>query len=222
MFFNESPFYAISKNIHDNNIKFHNDSSNNPTESNSDFFSIEDKNKPFNTKGRFGFYNNGTPSQIKQYIDYFLNESDSKINLICFTGEHFPLNLNKSENENPKKMNNLSSNFNNQKSSINSNMNNNSKKMNEEIIEDEQDNSCPAPLCKKSFNSNLSGSTFNSSYNSNNNNNNLSNEKNEEKMNSFINEFGKMEINEKKMVKEKKNKFNPYMSGRVLKLKMEY
>ena len=220
MLSNESPFFAISKNIHGNNMKFHNESLNNPTESNSDFFSIEDKNKPFKTKGKFGFYNNGTPSQVKQYLDYFLNESDSKINLICFTGDNFPLNLDKSENENPEKTNNLSSNFNNQQSNNKFNMNNKSKSKNEEIIEDDEDGSCPAPLCKKSFNSNLSGSTFNSSCNSN--NNNLCNEKNEEKINNFINDFGKMEINEKKIVTEKKTKFNPYLSGRVLKLNIDY
>ena len=128
--------FTIPKNIHNNNMKFHNDSSNNPTESNSDFYSIEDKNKQFKTKGRFGFYNSGTPSQIKQNLDYFLNESDSKINLICFTGDNFPLNLNKSDNENPKTIKKLSSNFKIQQFSINSNMNNNYKSMNEEIIED--------------------------------------------------------------------------------------
>jgi len=220
MFSNESPFFSISNNIHSNNMKFHNESPNNPTEPSSDFFSIEDKNKPFRTKGKFGFYNNGTPSQVKQYLDYFLKESNNKINLICFTGDNFPLNFDKSENENPKKMKNLSSNFNNQQSSNNFNLNNNYKSMNGEIIEDDEDSSCPAPVCKKSFNSNLSGSTFNSSCNSN--NNNLCNDKNEEKINNFIKDFGKMEINEKKIIKEKKNKFNPYLSGRVLKLNIDY
>ena len=217
MFSNEITFYAISKNIQGNNLKFHNDSSNNLKESNSDFFSIEDKNKQFKTKGKFGFYNNGTPSQVKQYLDYFLKDSDSKINLICFTGDNFPLNFNK--NDENKKINNSSlKDFNIQQSSINSNLDNNS--MNKGVVEDDGDSSCPAPLCKKSLNSNLSGSTFNSSYNSN---NNICNEKNEDNINNFVNDFEKMELNEKKIVTEKKSKFNnPYMSGRVLKLNIEY
>ena len=109
MFSNESLFSTIPKYIYNNNMKYQ------ITQQNSDFCSIEDKNKPFKTKGRFGFYNSGTPSQIKQNLDYFLNESDSKINLICFTRDKFPLNLNISDNENPKKkIKKLSSNFNNQ------------------------------------------------------------------------------------------------------------
>jgi hypothetical protein len=219
MFSKESPFFTISKNIQGNNLVFHNDSSNNQKDSNLDFFSIEDKNKQFKTKGKFEFYNNGTPSQVKQYLDYFLKESDDKINLICYKGNNFPQNLLK--NENPKNLISLSSNdFNNQQPSINSNLNGNCKNMNKEIIEDDGDSLCPAPLSKKSFNSNLSGSTFNSSYNSI--NNNLCNEKNEDHFNSFVNEIRKMDINEKKVI-EKKSKFNnPYMTGRVLKLNIEY
>ena len=219
MFSKESPFFTISKNIQGNNLVFHNDSSNNQKDSSLDFFSIEEKNKQFKTKGKFGFYNNGTPSQVKQYLDYFLKESDDKINLIFYKGNNFPQNLHK--NESPKKLINLSSNdFNNQQPSINSNLNDNCKNMNKEIIEDDGDSLCPAPLCKKSFNSNLSGSTFNSSYNSI--NNNLCNEKNEDHFNSFVNEIRKIDINEKKVI-EKKSKFNnPYMTGRVLKLNIEY
>ena len=48
-------FFTIPKNIHNNNMKFHNDSSNNPKESNSGFFSIEDKNKSFKTKENLVF-----------------------------------------------------------------------------------------------------------------------------------------------------------------------
>ena len=163
MFSNQNSFFPISKNVQDNNLTFHNYSSNNLKESDSDFFSIEDKNKQFRTKGRFGFYNNGTPSQVKQYLDYFLKESDGNINLICFTGDNCPLNFNKNV-ENPKKIqNSLSNDFNFRQSSINSNLNNNYKSMNKEIIEEDGDGSCPAPLCKKSFNSNISGSTFKSS-----------------------------------------------------------
>ena len=238
MFSNESPFFTISKNLQGNNMTFHNDLSNSLKESNSDFFSIEDNNKQFRTKGRFGFYNNGTPSQVKQYLDYFLKESDGKINLICYTGDNFHSNFYKNENGTPKKMqNSISKDFNiQQKSSINSNLNNNFKSMNNEIIEN--DGECPAPLCKKSFNSNISGSTFSSSYN-NNSINNLCNEKIEDNFNNLVNKLGKMKINEtmiadkklmtnrkmithKKMITENKGKFNPYMSGRVLKLNIGY
>ena len=203
MFSKESPFLAISKNIQGNKLAFHNDSSNKLKDSNLDFFSIEENNKQNKTKGKFGFYNNGTPSQVKQYLDYFLKESDGKINLICFTGDNFPLNFNKNENQIQNKLKNLSSkDFINQQSSINSNFNNNCKNMNKEINEDYGDSSCPAPLCKNSFNSNISGSTFNSSYNST--NNNLCKEKNEDNFNNFVNEFGKMKINEKKNSNRKK------------------
>lgn len=219
MFSNESPFFRISKNAQDSNLKFHSNSSNSLEELNSDFFSLEEKNKQFKTKGKFGFYNNGTPSQVKEYLDYFLKESEGKINLICFTGDNFPLHLNKNGNENPKKMKNSSSkDLTDQQSYDNSNLNNSCKNKNKEINEDNGDSLCPAPLCKKSFNSNLSGSTFNSSYNNNINND----EKIEDNINNIVNDIGKMEIDEKKLTTEKKSKINPYMSGRVLKLNIEY
>ena len=217
---NESPFSTISNYIRNNNLVFHNESSNKLKDSCSDFFSVEDKKKQNfqpRTKQRFGFYNNGSPSQIKQYLDYFLKESNTSndnINFICFTGNDFSLNYSKNDNNKEKLKNSQTK----EKKNIHQDNPpdicfNNYKSKNDEINEDDKDNSCPAPPCKNSMNSCISSSTFNSSTNSN-INNNINSEQMEGNFNLLTNDLGKMTLNEKNI--------NPHILGRVNKLSLGY
>ena len=114
MFSNESPFSLMSSQSKNNYLQFKNNLSNRHTESNNnDFFSFGDnpqQNYQSKTKQRFAFYNNGTPSQIKECLDYFLNEPNANINIIYYAGNNFPLNSNKMEKENGSKFKNSSKN----------------------------------------------------------------------------------------------------------------
>ena len=227
MFSNESPFSFMSNQAKNNNFQFKNNLSNRLTESNNEFFSIEDKNYQSKTKQRFAFYNNGTPSQIKECLDYFLNEPNANINFIYCAGNNFPFNFkkNEKENENEKKSKNSSIN-----KSIDSHLNN-SRNKNDEFNENEndKDSSCPPPPSKKSVNSCFSASTFNSSINSvnsnsnNNNNNNCFEGKLELKIDLLGKDLGYLNLNERKIVQNKeKSPNNPVLNGRISELQIDY
>ena len=175
MSLNDSPF-TLMTNSNNNSLLFNNQSqSNHQNLSDSDYFSInnnDNQNYQSKTKQRFAFYNNGTPSQVKQCLDYFLNSKNANINFICFTGNNIPLNFNESDKESDAMKNkNISINeIKNPHLSYNGLDNNNNRSKKDKLKEEDDDDcSCPPP-CKKS-NSCFSESTFNSSVNSNSNNN---------------------------------------------------
>ena len=214
--FKKSPFSEIPDYIGNNNLVFHNENQNSLKDSSFDYFSIEDKKKQNfqpRTKQRFGFYNNGTPSQVKQYLDYFLKESNSSnanVNFMCFTGKDNKLNFNNDNNKEKKLKNSSTNEMNNQhQNNFPEFSSNNSKSKNE----DDKEGSCPAPPCKISVNSCLSASTFNSSTNSNINNNSNA-EQLEANFNLLSKDLEKMALKEKDI--------NPHIKGRVNKLYLGY
>ena len=247
MFSNESPFSLMSNQSKNNYFQFKNDLSNQPSESNNnDFFSIGNnpqQNYQSKTKQRFAFYNNGTPSQIKECLDYFLNEPNANINIIYYAGNNLPLNSNKIENESEKKFNNSSKNE-SINSSLNKNNFNNSNNKNDVMSEIGKDGSCPPPPSKNSVNSCLSVSTFNSSINSLNNNNYNDNcLEGKMKIDLLAKDLGFMNLNDGKMLENKeknahinenrdkifhnninikKTSNNPNLAKRVSKLTIDY
>ena len=171
MFYNDSPFSLMS-NQNKKDLLFNNlNQSNHKDPLNSDFFSIHDnqnQNYQSKTKQKFAFYNNGTPSQVKRYLDYFLQSQNGNVNVICFTGNNFPLICNENENDDgDMKFKNSTNDNINPEISLNSSVLNNSQNENIKCNESQNDCSCPPP-CKKSNNSLFSDSTYHSSYNSNN------------------------------------------------------
>lgn len=192
MFYNDSPFSLMS-NHNKKDLLFNNlNQSSHKDPSNSDFFSINDnqnQNYQSKTKQKFAFYNNGTPSQVKRYLDYFLQAQNGNVNVICFTGNNFPLNCNENENDGVMKFKNSSNDNINPEISLNSSVSNNSRNENIKFNESQNDCSCPPP-CKKSNNSLFSDSTYHSSYNSNNCCNDSI-----DKIDSLTHELGNMELN---------------------------
>jgi hypothetical protein len=186
MFYNDSPFSLMS-NHNKKDLLFNNlNQSSHKDPSNSDFFSINDnqnQNYQSKTKQKFAFYNNGTPSQVKRYLDYFLQAQNGNVNVICFTGNNFPLNCNENENDGDMKFKNSSNDNINPGISLNSSVSNNSQNENIKFNESQNDCSCPPP-CKKSNN------TYHSSYNSNNCCNDSI-----DKIDSLTHELGNMELN---------------------------
>lgn len=166
MFKKESPF-SFMPNINNNNLLFHNTSSNHSYEQ--DFFSIEN-HCISRTKGRPTFYNNGSSGQMKKCFDYFLNQN-ANFNIICITRKDFPLNFNNNENKSEKKSKNSILNTSSNHYLNNDENKNNIKNKGTEFNENDIDNSCAPPPSKASVNSCFSKSTFNSSTNSNYNNN---------------------------------------------------
>ena len=235
----------MSNQSKNNNFQFKNDLLNHPAESNNnDFFFIGNnpqQNYQSKTKQRFAFYNNGTPSQIKECLDYFLNEPNANINIIYYAGNNFPLNSNKIKNENETKFKNSSKNEN-----INSSLNkkdNNSNSKNGDMSENGKNGSCPPPPSKNSVNSCFSVSTFNSSINSANNNynDNCLEGKMKLKIDLLAKDLGKMNLNDGKTLENKeknvhinensakmfhnnikKTSNNPNLARRVSKLRIDY
>lgn len=213
MFSNESPFSLMSNQSKNNYLPFKNDISNHLNKANNnDFFSIGDnpqQNYQSKSKQRFAFYNNGTPSQIKECLDYFLNDSNANINIIYYAGNNFPLNSNKIENKNEKKFKNSSKNE-NSNTSLKKNIFNNSNSKNSDMSENGKDGSCPPPPSKDSVNSCLTVSTFNSSINSANNNYNDNGleGKMKLKIDLLAKDLGNMNLNNGKMLENKGKKFN--------------
>jgi len=231
MSLNDSPFTLLT-NSNNNNILFNNpNQSNHQNLSDSDFFLLnnnDNQNCQSKTKQRFAFYNNGTPSQIKQCLDYFLNSKNANINFICFTGNHIPLNFNENDNESDgiKNKNTSINEIKNSHLSYNgSDTNNNLNKNGKLKEEDDVDCSC-APPCKKSNNSCFSESSFNSSVNSNSNINCFDMMGN---IDLLTNGLGSMKINNGKrhdkedINKENKNRKNEnlYTLRRIAKIKTD-
>ena len=193
----ESPFSFFSNNIKSNKLCFKDDSKE-LKDSSSDFFLIED-NKQYRTKQRMGFYNNGNSSQMKQYLDYFLNSSNpNNINLNSFEDKDKIVNLNSSSNKKRKNFFDLSFNEFINQNPINDNGGNEAQLNNQinEISEEGKDCCCPPP-CVKSINSSFNSNNLNSSSNSNIFNGNSKDEIIEDDFDLLGNQIGQISLKEK-------------------------
>ena len=213
----ESPFSFFCNNIKSNKLCFKDDSKK-LKDSSSHFFLIED-NKQYRTKQRMGFYNNGNSSQVKQYLDYFLNSSNpSNINSNSFEDRDKIVNLNSSSNKKRKNFFDLSFNEFINQNPINDNNGNEAQLNNQidEISEEGKDCCCPPP-CVKSINSSINRNNLNSSSNSNIFNGNIKDEIIEDDFDLLGNKISQISLKEKGV-----EMINPNIVEKYEKLKFIY
>jgi len=208
MFSKNNPF-SSGLNTISNDIFFKNQ--NQDTQRNnddSDYFSIQNnpnQNLHAKTKEKFTFYSKGTPSQIKQCLDYFMNQKDKdiNINLVYITNSNNPIGL--SNEFKSSKISNPSNDneddkfdyFNIKQSNKNADeMNKIKNSQSNKGSLNEDDSECAAPPCKRSNNSCISGNTLTSSRD-NTSNSNYFNSKYKEKFDSIANDVEHMQLNEK-------------------------
>lgn len=204
MFSKGSPF-SSGLNTISNDIFFKNQ--NQDTRRNnddSDYFNIQNNPNEIlhaKTKEKFTFYSKGTPSQIKQCLDYFMNQKDKdiNINLVYITNNNNPIGLpndfkssklsNPSNDDEDDKYDYFNIKQSNKKNKIK-----NSQSSKGNLNED--DSECAAPPCKRSNNSCMSGNTLTSSTDKT-SNSNFFNSKYKERFDTIADDVEHMQLNDK-------------------------